>query len=496
MNKDIPTAATTIAEEGTQTKTAGYKRIGLFLGPSVLLLMTVIGPIGELSLHAWLAGAITLWIAIWWATEAIPIPVTALLPLVLFPIMDVEKVETIAGSYTSPVVYLLIGGFILALGLQRWSLHRRIALYILSHVSSTPGAVVWGFMLATALLSMWVSNTATTLMMVPIATSVALTLAPNQEDPQHQNFTIVLLLAVAYAASIGGLGTLVGTPPNLLMAGFLYDQYDITIGFVDWMMFGMPLVVVMLPAAWWVLIKFAFPIEQLSGDKLLIRTTIATQYRSLGKTSQAEKRMAVVFLCVVVFWMLRKWIVSITGLEGLSDTSIAITGAVLLFILPSGQGKPLMDWGYAKQLPWDIVLLYGGGMALATAITSSGLAASFGHAMELFSNWHLLALIVVITAVVVVLTELTNNSATIATFMPILGILSVSAEHSPLQLAAPAALAASCAFMLPVATPPNAVVFGTGLITLPQMARAGLLINLLGLLLIPVIAYTMLPLLL
>jgi len=342
---------------------------------------------------------------------------------------------------------------------------------------------------------MWISNTATTLMMIPIAMSVALSISTDEDKPQSKNFTVALLLAVAYSASIGGIGTLVGTPPNLLMAGFLKEQYDITSGFLDWMLFGIPLVLVMLPVCWLVLTRVAFPCHNLADDAARVKRTIADHYAELEQITIPEKRVALVFSCVVALWVLRKWIVSYTGLEGLSDTSIAIMGAMALFIIPSGQGKPLMDWSLAKQLPWDVVLLYGGGMALATVISSSGLATALGHGLEAISAWPLWALIVAVTVMVLLLTELTNNSATIAAFMPILGILAVSADYHPIQLAAPAVMAASCAFMLPVATPPNAIVYGSGQVTLLQMVRGGVFVNVLGLILVPLIAYTMLPLL-
>lgn len=471
-----------------------YQKIGLLLGPAVMLFMFMTEPVGGLNSFAWLTAGATAWVAIWWATEAVPIPITALLPLVIFPLLKIDTLSDLSRSYSSPVVYLLIGGFILALGLQRWSLHRRIALYILSHIGSTPGTVVWGFMLVTALVSMWVSNTATTLMMFPIALSVSQTLAPDQNNPHHRNFMTVQMLAIAYAASIGGLGTLVGSPPNLFMAGFLQDKYNITIGFTDWMKFGIPLVVFMLPVTWWVLTRIAYPFKELSSDRELVKRGIAAQYQALGKISAAEKRMAAIFMCVVILWISRDWIVSVTGMTNITDTGIALIGAFALFIFPSGEGKPLMNWHYAKQLPWDVVLLYGGGMALATAIIDSGLAASFGDMLSVFSQWHLIALILAITAIIMLLTELTNNSATIATFMPIVAILSVSAHVDLVQLAVPATIAASCAFMLPVSTPPNAIVYGSGYITLPQMAWAGLLVNLFSLILIPVITYTVLTL--
>ncbi|MBU3004253.1 SLC13 family permease [Paraglaciecola arctica] len=448
---------------------------------------------GGATTNAALAAGVTMWVAVWWATEAVPIPITSLLPLVLFPLLEIENIQQVTKSYTSPAIYLLIGGFILALGLQRWGLHRRIALFILQSLGSTPTRIVLVFMLVTAFLSMWISNTATTLMMLPIATSVALIIS-NEKNKRKNDFTVVLLLSVAYSASIGGFGTLVGTPPNILMAGFMKDHYGITIDFVDWMLFGIPLVLILLPTAWFVLSFIVFPIHKIDIDNNLLKKTISEQYEGLGDISLAEKRMSLVFVAVVILWISKKWLIAVTGLEGISDTGIAITGAILLFVIPASKGKPLMDWDYAKQLPWDVVLLYGGGMALASVITSSGLASSIGNHMFGMGDWHLLALVFAITLIVLLLTELTNNSATVATFMPILGGLSVATNYPPLQLAVPAVLAANCAFMLPVATPPNAVVYGSGKVTIAEMAKGGVLINTLCLLLIPLACYFLLPL--
>jgi len=469
-----------------------HKKIGLFLGPILFLCVLILSPNGPNS-AAWLTAGVTLWVAVWWATEAVPIPITALLPLVLFPILEIENIQKVTNSYTSPAIYLLIGGFILALGLQRWGLHRRIALYILLSLGSTPTKIVLVFMMVTAFLSMWISNTASTLMMLPIATSVALIIS-KEGGSQKNNFTVVLLLAVAYSASIGGVGTLVGTPPNILMVGFMKEHYGINIDFVDWMLFGVPFVLILLPAAWFLLTRIAFPVNKIAIDKASLKSVISEQYNALGRISVAEKRMAFVFIGVVALWISKKALVTITGLEGISDTGIAITGAVLLFVLPADKNNRLMDWDYAKQLPWDVVLLYGGGMALASTITSSGLANSIGSQMFVLSEWHILAIVFAVTLIVLVLTELTNNSATVATFMPILGGLSVSTSYPPLQLAIPAVLAASCAFMLPVATPPNAVVYGSGKVTLGDMAKGGVFINLLCILLIPLASYLMIPL--
>lgn len=479
----------------TDSGISTLQRIGLPLGPLLFMAVIVSDPVEGMGLPAWQVVGIVSWMAAWWATEAIPIPITSLLPLVLIPAFGEQDISTVAGSYTNSVVYLLLAGFILALGLQRWNIHRRVALAILVRVGENPLAIIGGFMLATAFLSMWVSNTASTLMIIPIALSVATTIAPNSNSEKDQhNFTIALVLSIAYSASIGGLGTLIGTPPNLLMAGYMRDTYGIDISFIGWLAYGLPVVIVMLPLCWLTLTKIVYPFKLPSNREAHQR--ICQTYRKMGKLNISEKRMSLVFVLVVLLWVTRPLLVKATGYTHLSDTAFAVIGAITLFLVPSGKGGFLMNWDYAKNLPWDVLLIYGGGMAIASAMTGSGLSEWLGSHLVYFSQWHIIFLISAITVLVIFLTELTNNSATVATFLPVLGAIALSTtDNNPLFLAAPAVIAASCAFMLPVATPPNAVVYGTGQVTLPQMARAGVVLNMFAILVIPIVAYYAAPLL-
>jgi sodium-dependent dicarboxylate transporter 2/3/5 len=476
------------------TNHAPIKLIGAVSGPAILLLFTITDPASGLSQEAWYTAGVAIWMAIWWSTEAIPVPATALLPLAVLPILGVYDITTVADSYTSSVVYLLLGGFIVALGLQRWDLHKRIALAVLTRVGDSPAALIGGFMAATALLSMWVSNTAATLMMLPIAMSVAgvITSTQSHSDGRAEaNFSIGLVLAIAYSASIGGLGTMIGSPPNLLVVGFLRDDYGVDISFVQWAKIGIPFVLIFLPIVWFVLTRFVFSFDlpRSGAAARLIRDTRA----EMGSLGPPQKRMAAVFSVVAAAWMLRPLLQEHMGLPGLSDTGIAVIGALLVFVVPSGEGGMLMNWDAAKKLPWDVLLLYGGGMALSGAIASTGLAIWLGEHLSPFATWHLLVFIAIVVATMIYLTEIMNNSAAVATFLPIIAVLALSSGIEPHMLAVPAALAASCAFMFPVATPPNAIVYGSGQVTLPQMVRAGFRLNLLGVIVVPVLSYFLLP---
>lgn len=460
-----------------------------------LILFLATEPATGLSHEAWTTAGVAIWMSLWWATEAIPVPATALLPLATLPLLGVFDTQTVADSYTSSVVYLLLGGFIVALGLQRWELHKRIALSVLLKVGDRPVALVGGFMAATAILSMWVSNTASTLMMLPIALSVAAVVASTHakgEGKDRDHFTVSLVLAIAYSASIGGLGTMVGSPPNLLVVGFLKESYGIDVTFAKWSMIGIPFVLIFLPLVWFVLTRFVFSFD-------LPRSREATDYirstlEEMGRPGKAEKRMAAVFACVALAWMFRPVMQGIAGLGNLSDTGIAVIGAMSLFLIPSGRGGALMNWETAKTLPWDVLLLYGGGMALSGAISSTGLAAWVGDQMSPFASGHLLLFIVIVVTVMIYLTEIMNNSAAAATFLPIIAVLAITGEADPVMLAIPVALAASCAFMFPVATPPNAIVYACGAVTLPQMVSVGFRLNFLGVIVVPLLCYLTLPL--
>lgn len=474
-------------------RTFDLKQLGRWAGPGVFLLVMALPVTGELSVQALRVAAALLWIVIWWATEAVPIAITSLLPLVLFPLLGIDGMAVVAGRYSSPVVYLLIGGFILALALEKAQLHRRLALMILRKFSGSAAAIIGGFMVATALMSMWISNTASTLIMVPIALSIVAEARGSAANASGvQKFEVALLLAVAFSASVGGLGTMVGSPPNLLMVGFLKQEVGIDISFTDWMKFGLPVVALLLPVIWLSLTRFSFPISNQDIDLPAARRQIDANFATLGKLSRVERRVALVFGGVALCWITRPLLQGLPGLGHLSDTAIALAGAIVLFLVPSGKGGSLMDWQTAQRLPWNVVLLYGGGMAVAGAMTSSGLTDWLVAQVIDAEGWHLLTVMLSVTALTLLLTELTNNSAALATLLPVLAGVAAVHDYPLLALIVPATLATSCAFMLPVATPPNAIVFGTGKITIPQMAAAGITLNLLGLGLITLLCFVLL----
>jgi sodium-dependent dicarboxylate transporter 2/3/5 len=430
--------------------------------------------------------------AIWWITEAIPIPATALCPLLLFPLLDAGSVRETAAPYAHPLIFLFMGGFMLALAMQRCNLHRRIALRIIGSRGTRPTSLVAGFMIAAAFLSMWVSNTATAMMMLPIGLSVIeLARDGRRAPPGGDPFAVALLLGIAYACSIGGLGTLIGTPPNAFLAAFLSEAYQMEIGFLEWMMIGIPTVVISLPISFWLLTRVAFRIhrEELPGGAELIARELAR----LGPMSRAEKLVACVFAATAAAWMARplleRWI------PGLSDPGIAVGAALLLFLVPTDlrRGEFLLDWEHAQRVPWGVLLLFGGGLSLAGAIQRTGLAEWSALALQGLDAWPTPAIVLTACALIVLLTEFTSNTATAAAFLPILAAVAVATGHHPMLLAVPAAMASSCAFLLPVATPPNAIVYGSNMLTIPQMIRAGLLLEILFLPLITLLAYSLLP---
>jgi solute carrier family 13 (sodium-dependent dicarboxylate transporter), member 2/3/5 len=467
------------------------RRIGLPLGPFLLLLTVLLPAPAGLPENAWRAAGTGLLMATWWISEAIPIPATALLPLAVFPLLGILPIEAAAAPYANPVIFLFMGGFLLAAGMQRWGLHRRVALRIIHAVGTSPGRLVAGFMLAAAFLSMWVSNTATAVMMLPIGLSVIhLALrdgAPGERDPGESNFAVGLMLGIAYACSIGGMATLIGTPPNALLAGFMAESYGVRIGFGEWMLLGVPLALLGLPIAWWVLTRVAYPtsMTEIPGG----RQAISDEIERLGPLTPGEKAVAVVFATTAAAWVVRplfeRWV------PGVSDAGIAIAGALALFLIPLNlrRGEFVLDWEGARGIPWDVLVLFGGGLSLAAAITRTGLADAIGGWMGALGFLPLLLLILMVVTVVVFLTELTSNTATAAAFLPVLASMAVGIGENPFFLTVPAALAASAAFMMPVATPPNAIVYGSSFVTVPQMARAGIHLNLLFIALITLVGY-------
>lgn len=480
------------------------QRAGRIVGPILAVALLLLPPPPGLEPAGWRTAAVGVLMAIWWLSEAIPIPATSLLPLALLPLFGAGSIQQVAAPYGNPVIFLFLGGFLLALGMQRWGLHRRIALAILSRAGGSYRALVGGFMAGTAFLSLWVSNTATTMMMLPIGISVIALLEREGSDDRREDgdegrsdatdngFSTALLLGIAYAASIGGLGTLIGTPPNAFLAGFVSEVYGIELGFARWLLIGLPVVLIGLPVAWLVLTRVAFRVSARStvaGHRLLRRERDA-----LGLLSAPERRVAIVSVATACLWVLRPaldhW------LPGLTDAGIAVAAGLSLFVIPAGKGRTggILDWEWASRLPWDLLLLFGGGLSLAAAIDRTGLNGWLGQAAAATAEWPLLLFILLITAVVVFLTELTSNTATAAAFLPIVGAVAVRAGWDPLLLTVPAALAASCAFMLPVATPPNAIVYGSHRVSVPEMARAGWWLNLLMIALVTGIASVLVPL--
>ena len=446
--------------------------------------------------------------AVFWITEALPIAATALMPIALFPLLTggAVGVDDATAPYADDLIYLFMGGFMLALGMQQWGLHRRIALHTILIVGTRPAALVAGFMIASAFLSMWVSNTATVVMMLPIAMSV-IELVRRELGERHDpalppegepfNFAICLMLGTAYAASIGGIGTLIGTPPNLILAAYLKDDFGLEISFARWMAVGLPLVIIFLPITWAMLTKIVFPIRMrtIPGERAVIRRELEKQ----GPMTRGEWAILVVFLLTATAWITRPLLFKLRlwgdfrPFAGLSDAGIAIAAAVIMFGLPvePKKGVFLLTWRQARRIPWGILILFGGGLSLASAVKTTGVAAFIGAGVSGFHSLPVPVLVLIITSAVVFLTELTSNTATTATFLPILGAVAVGLEVSPALLVVPMAIAASCAFMMPVATPPNAIVFGSGELTIPQMCKAGFWLNLIGIALVMLLMYTL-----
>ena len=472
------------------------KRIGLVGGPFVFILMLMQTPPDGLATDAWRVAAVGVLMGIWWITEPIPIPATALLPLALFPALSIGGIEAVAAPYANPVIFLFFGGFLLAEAMNRWELHRRIALMVIVAVGTQPARLIGGFMAATALLSLWVSNTATTVMMMPIGLSVVRRALPERDGPSlspgESNFAVALLLGIAYAGTIGGYGTLIGTPPNALLAGYLRDVYGYEIGFGQWMLLGIPLVAIGIPVGWFVLAKLVYPtsIREIPGGDASIRLEL----EKLGRWSKGERMVCIIFLATALTWVTRPILDDF--IPGLSDAGIALIAALLLFLLPidSARGINVIGWAEARRIPWDVLLLFGGGLSLAAAISTTGLAEWIGGGLTGLDRIPLFALIGILSLLVIFLSEFTSNTATAAAFLPVVGSVAVGLGMDPILLTAPAALAANSGYMMPVGTPPNAIVFATGRITIGQMMRAGFYLNIIFAILITFLAITLVPL--
>ncbi|MEE4210991.1 MAG: DASS family sodium-coupled anion symporter [Parvularcula sp.] len=477
------------------TGPALHQRIGFLLGPVAAVLVLMFFDVEGVSEAGVRTAAVASLMAIWWATEATPVAVTAFLPLVLFPALGVSPMAETAPAYAHPIIYLFLGGFVMALGIERTGLHRRVALGVFRLAGMNGRSLVAGFMAAAAVISMWISNTSTTLMLLPIAMSVIVVIRETMgslDDRQRRDFETSLLLGLAYGATLGGVATLVGTPPNAFMAGFMETTYGVEIDFRRWMVVGVPVSLIMLPATWFLLTRIAFKVDFRSNTEA--KQHIADLVSGLGPMSKGEFRIAILFVLLVLGWLFRKPLASATGLAELSDAGIAMAAAIAAFIIPRGeQRESLVTWEDTKRLPWGVLILFGGGLALANAMTSSGLTQWLGAELAPLGTINIAILVVASAALVIFLTELTSNLATTATFLPVMAAIAVETGQDPLIFVIPVTLAASCAFMLPVATPPNAIVFSSGAVSIPRMMRAGVLLNLVGVSILSLIAILLVP---
>jgi len=453
-------------------------------------------PPETMPLSAWHTAIAAILMAIWWCTEAVHVSVTAIVPLAIFPLLGIGDIKTVAAPYANPIIYLFMGGFVIALAVEKWNLHKRIALTILASVGKSGPAIVGGFMLASAMISMWVMNTSTTLMLLPIGVSVVKIVsetADELDNTQKRNFQLAVLLGIAYSATIGGMATIVGTAPNALLVGFMKENGFTEIGFGQFMLVGFPLTLVMLPLAWFAITHIVFPIRFSTSDAT--RNHLHNLRADLGLMSTAEKRVAIVFASAALLWMTRPLLNMLSIFAGLSDAGIAMIAATILFLIPSANKNDpyLMKWETMSKLPWGLLILFGGGLSLASAVTQTGLADWIGESLVVLGGAGTIVLVIVITTLIAFLTELTSNTATTGTFLPVVAALAIGINVDPLIFALPATLAASCAFMLPVATPPNGIVYGSGYIRIPEMVKAGFVLNIIGIVVLSILALIVAP---
>jgi sodium-dependent dicarboxylate transporter 2/3/5 len=467
-----------------------FQRLAFLAGPLLFFLILVWLHPASMSPEAVKVMAVTAWIATWWITEAVPLPVTSLIPIVLFPLLGVMKIDVATTAYGHPLVFLYIGGFLLAIAIEKTGLHERIALSIIRRMGTKLNMIVLGFMLATGFLSMWISNTATAVMMLPIGLAI-LTVVSTDAGEYFSKFSKALMLAIAYAASIGGVATLIGTPPNVVFAGVVKDTLQTEVTFMQWFSVGFPFALLLLIFAWWYLTHVAFPLHKASLSAK--DSTMADRMTARRPMSANEIKVSVVFVLMAVAWITRSFVLQ-KFIPGLDDTIIAMVGGIALFLIPSGKAslKGILNWDDAIRLPWGIILLFGGGLALAEAFESSGLDIWIGDSLKGYSMLGRFLIILLIVAIVNFLTEFTSNLATVTMILPILAPIAIASGVEPLTLMTAATFAASCGFMMPAGTPPNAIAFGSGYLKIGDMIKTGLILNLVSIVAISLVMYFLL----
>lgn len=479
-----------------QPQFTGAKVFGLLFGPLLFFLIPFAGPADLLSTEAWKVIGVAAWMITWWITEAAPIPVTSMLPMVLFPLTGIFTIAEATAPYSHPTIYLFMGGFMLGLAMEEHNLHKRIALNLIKLTGTNPNGIIMGFMLTTAFISMWISNTATTVMMLPIALSITSLLGtePGTEDKGRRRFALSLMIGIAYAANIGGTATIIGTPPNVAWVGFMSDLANYEVEFSKYLMVGLPICILMLFIAYFLLTRVLYPskVNQLSSSAQVIDD----QIKELGPVSKAEKTVGIIFLITASAWILRGSINNWFDTKVLNDTAIAIAGGILMFITPLKlkEGKFLMEWKATQRLPWGILLLFGGGMALARAMESVNIVQTVGDAIAGNGEMNELLLIIGLCAFMLFMTEIMSNIALTVIFIPVVLGIANSMGVDPIHLSLPVTLAASYAFMMPISTPPNAIVFSSGMIRMKEMIRAGFLLNIIAIILLAILSQTLIPL--
>lgn len=481
-----------------------HKRIGLWLGIVLFAIVMALPNAEGLTTEGRRVAAVSLLMGVWWITEAIPIPATSLAPLALFPLLGIMDGKDLASSYGDSNIYLFAGGFFIAMAMQKWSLHERIALRILYRTGTNPHRLVLGFMLATAVISLWISNTATAMMMLPIGIAVIEQMRRRDASLEGENFGIAVMLGIAFAASIGGVGTLVGTPPNIVFVGIFSKLYPEApkVGFGQWMTFGIPVVALLIPVSWLMLTRVQFPLKA-TGDFTAGRETIANRLRELGPMSRGELVVLIVWVLTALCWIFREdlklglftvpgWSRVLSHPGFANDGTVAVAFALLLFFIPIDRkrGVYALDWEWAQRIPWGVLLLFGGGFAIAKGFNDTGLIQWMGAHLSVLQGASPLTMILIVAVTVTFLSEFASNTALATIMLPVLAVTASSTLNiNPLLLMIPATFSASLAFMMPAGTPPNALVYGTGYVTIPQMARAGLVLNFLSIAITVAIAY-------